>query len=211
MAHDSKLVAEKRTKLGSREARRLRARGAIPGNVYGHKQENVAIAVPNDVLAPIVHAGHRVVDIELDGETSKAMFREVQWDTFGVEIHHIDLVRIDADERVKVEVPVEFRGIAPGTLAGGMLETHLRALTVDCLAFLIPDSIPVRVSHLDIGMSVHVKDLEIPEGMTIENGPEELVVQVVKPQETAEEAETGLGPAEPEVIGRKAAEESAEG
>lgn len=208
MAHVSKLTAEKRTKLGSREARRLRARGVIPGNIYGHKQDNLAVVVPKDVLAPIVHAGHRVVDIEVDGESSKAMFREVQWDTFGVEIQHFDLVRVDPDERVTLELPVELRGIAPGTLAGGVLDTHLRSLRVDCLAIQIPDSIPVKVSHLEIGQSVHVKDLEVPEGMHIQDSPDELIVQVIKPQEAAETEEGGIGPAEPEIIGRKAAEES---
>jgi large subunit ribosomal protein L25 len=202
----TKLAAEKRTKFGSRECRKLRAGGLIPGNVYGHKEANVPIAVQEDALNPIVHAGHRVVDLDIGGDTFIAMFREVQWDTFGTMVQHVDLVRIDADERVEVEVPIELRGTAPGTMAGGVLDQHLRTVTVDCLAFQIPDSIKVRINMLEIGQGIHVKDLELPENMRILDAPEELVVQVIQPVEQAEPEEGAGGPAEPEVIGRKAEE-----
>ena len=202
----TKLKAEKRTKFGSRECRRLRNQGMIPGNIYGHKEANVAIAVHEDVLNPVVHSGHRVVDLDVGGESFKAMFREVQWNTFGTAIHHVDLVRIDADERVEVSVPIELRGTAPGTQAGGVLEQHLRTLNVECLAFQIPDSIKVRINTLEIGQGVHVKDLEVPANVKVLDPPDEMVVQVVLPVEEAEPTEAEAGPAEPEVIGRKAEE-----
>jgi large subunit ribosomal protein L25 len=92
MSIQAKLVATKRTESGSKQCRRLRIGGVIPGILYGHEIEPVAISVPRDVLAPVVKAATRIVDLELDGKAEKAMFREVQWDTFGMYAHHFDLV-----------------------------------------------------------------------------------------------------------------------
>src|SRR5688572_7252480 len=83
MAEDPKLSAEPRTKLGSAECRRLRRDQRVPGNVYGHGEEPASIAVAEEAISPIVHSGHKVVDLELGGKTEKAILREVQWDTFG--------------------------------------------------------------------------------------------------------------------------------
>jgi large subunit ribosomal protein L25 len=210
MAENAKLPLGKRTKLGSAECRRLRKQGLIPGNVYGHHQEPLAISVAEDQLGHIIATGARVVDIDIDGAVEKAMFRDVQWDTFGLHIQHFDLLRIDATERVTVDVPIELRGIAPGTLSGGVLEQHQRSLTIECLAFEIPTAIPVRIGALEIGGVIHVSDVEVPGNMKVLNPPDVVVVQIVQPVEMPELVAAGeAGPAEPEVIGRKA-EEAAE-
>ena len=195
------LKVEKRSTFGSRAVRRMRAAGTIPGNIYGHQVAPVAIAVPEDAVREYVHSGHRVVDVELDGATETAILKDVQWDTFGVQIQHFDLLRVDKDETVEVSVPLELKGTAPGTMAGGMLEQHLHELTVECRAAEIPDSIPVRISGLELGQAIHVKDLEIPETIKVLDSPEEMVVHVVKPAEQAPvSAAIEPGPTEPEVI-----------
>jgi len=208
MSVESKIVASRRADLGSRACRRLRQEGSIPGNVYGHKQVPVAIVVSADLIDALVHGGHKVVDLEIEGAAPEtAMFREVQWDTFGTQIQHFDLVRVSQDERVVVEVQIEFRGNAPGVSAGGVLEQHLRSVTVECLAVQIPDVITVRLHSLEIGDSVHVSDLEVPDGVQIETAPEETVLHIVEPTEEEEpEGEEVIGAAQPEVIGRKEGE-----
>ena len=210
MAVDSaKLVAEKRTEMGTAACRRLRKKGVVPGNVYGHGQGSIAIGVSADAIDTLARSGTKVLDLEIDGASEKAMFREFQWDTFGRYIQHFDLVRIDADERVTVEVAIEVRGIAPGTLAGGNLVQPLRTLRIECLAIEIPESISVRVGGLEIGESICVSDLELPETVVVQNPPETTIVQVVAPVDEDAEQEEGMdsGPVEPEVIGRKAEEE----
>jgi large subunit ribosomal protein L25 len=210
--HEGRLVAEKRVKLGTAESRRLRKQGRIPGNLYGHKKDSVAFTVVGDEINSVAHRGLKVVDLELEGQVEKTLFREIQWDTFGARIQHFDLLRIDADERVTIEVTVELRGISPGVQAGGILDQPLRTLTVECLAHQIPDTISVRIGGLEIGQSISVGELELPEGSEVQNPTEAIVVQVSAPvEEMEDEEEADLAPAEPEVIGRKAeAEEEGE-
>ncbi|MGE3316659.1 MAG: 50S ribosomal protein L25 [Planctomycetaceae bacterium] len=209
MTIQAKLVATKRTENGSKQCRRLRLGGVIPGVLYGHETEPVAISVPRDALAPIVKAATRIVDLELDGTTEKAMFREVQWDTFGMYMHHFDLLRINPDERVVVEVNIEVKGTPAGVLSGGLLEINMRHIELECLAIEIPDSIVVRVGDLQIDQGIHISDLELPPNVKVLEKPDALVLHVVKVEVSDEDLTTGeAGPAEPEVIGRKAAEES---
>ena len=201
MAEQPVLEAEKRTQFGSRACRKLRDSGIVPGNVYGHRQDPVPIAVPQDVINAVVHSGHKVVDLQVDGTRETAILKEVQWDTFGIRIHHFDLLRVSADERVEVSVPLELKGTAPGILSGGMLEHHLHELTVECRALEIPDSIPVRINTLELGQAIYVRDLEIPAGITVKDSPDEMVVHVIKPSaEIPESAALEPGPTEPEVI-----------
>ena len=212
MAEGFKLSVEKRQGRGTAECRRLRRRGVIPGNLYGHGQESVAIAAPADAITSLVTHGHRVVGLEYDGSSETAMFQDVQWDALGMQIQHFDLIRVDAQERVEVDVPIELKGTAPGAMAGGMLEQPLHELTIECPAIQMPDAIVVRINDLQIGDAIHVRDLELPEGVTALTDEDQVVVQVVEAAETAEEAEEGLpGPAEPELVGRKPEAEGEEG
>ncbi len=206
MAQDPKLTAQTRTKIGTAECRRLRLRRLVPGNVFGHGAAPALISVPEDALRPIVFSGHKVVDLDLGGAVEKAILREVQWDTFGVELLHFDLQRVDADERVTSEVAVETHGAAPGVVAGGVLEIPHHTLRIECRATQIPDRIVVNINHLDRGSVIHVRDLELPEGVQVLNGPDEIVVHVIAPASAIEET-ADAGGLEPEVVGE--AEEAA--
>lgn len=206
MHTEAKLVGEIRKSLGSLTSRRLRRSGRIPGNLYGHKQAPVPFSITAESFAPVVRGAVKVVDIELDGKTDKAIVRELQWDTFGTQVQHIDLVRIDPDERLQIEVPIELRGTAPGLLGGGVLEYGVRALRIECLAHMIPDHIAVKVGELQMNQAIHVKDLECPPGMVFIDDPETVIVRVVHLQ--AAELGEGGAPVQPEVIGRKPGEEA---
>lgn len=211
MSEEQTLVAEIRTKPGTSESRRIRRRGSVPGNLYGHQLTPVMLSVPQDRLSNLVHSGIRVLDLEVDGKHEKAMLRDLQWNTFGTHILHFDLIRIDADERVTVEVPVELKGVAPGIAAGGILDHHVRTLSLECPASQLPESITVRIHELETGDSIHVSDLDIPAGFEVHTTPETIVVQIVAAKDD-EEAPEGAesGSAEPEVIGRKEEDESNE-
>src|ERR1700730_2548396 len=209
MAVEMKLAVAKRSVKGSTACRRLRRSGKIPGVVYGHQIDPLAIEVAWDSLAPVLKAGTRVVDLDVDGSVEKAMFRDIQWDTFGSEVNHIDFLRIDPNDRVEVEVLIVLKGTAPGVLAGGVLHFHLRSVTIECLAIAIPDNIPVKVAALQIEQAIHVRELELPPNTVVKNDPETVVVQVkhiVEVQEPIAEGAAEPGPTEPEIVGRKVKE-----
>jgi large subunit ribosomal protein L25 len=187
--------------------RRLRKQGRTPGNVYGHGIAAVPISVATDALDSLIHGGSKVVEVDIDGKSEQAIFRELQWDTYGINIYHFDLIRINPDERVTVEVAIELKGISPGAQAGGLIDQHLRSVSLECRAIEIPNSIIVRIGELQTGQAIHVADLELPPGMIVHNTPDTVVVQVVEPvEETDEDLTAEGGPAEPEVIGKKAEE-----
>lgn len=208
MSQEAKLVVEPRTELGSANCRRLRKRGMVPGNVYGHNAAPLAVMVAADVLNPVIKSGSRVVDLEVSGKHDKAVIRDVKWEVFGRYIEHFDLLRVDPNERVTITVPLVLKGTAPGSLGGGILEQPLHSLVIDCLAYQIPDSIQVRVGTLQIGEMIHVRDLVLPEGCHPHAQPDAIVVHVVKLQ--VKEVETpAAGVAEPEVVGKKATDADA--
>ena len=210
---ETKLVAQRRAKLGTSSNRRLRASGFIPGNIYGHKQDPVAVCFPAKEALALVKSTHRVVDIELDGKTETTLLRETQWNAFHSDLHHIDFLRVDPNERVKLDVDIILKGTSAGALAGGLLEQPLHAVHVDCLAIKIPESIIVKIATLQIGQVIHVKDLELPEGVTVLNNPEAIVARVIQ-QVIVETPAAGdvAGVAEPEVIKKekKAADDADE-
>jgi large subunit ribosomal protein L25 len=209
MAVEMKLAVARRSVKGSTACRRLRRAGKIPGVVYGHQVEPQSIEIAWDTLAPVLKAGTRVVDLDVEGKVEKALFRDIQWDTFGSEVNHIDFLRIDPNDRVEVEVPIVLKGTAPGTLTGGVLDFHLHSVTLECLAIAIPDNIPVKIGELQIEQAIHVRELELPPNTVVKNDPETVVVQVkhiVEVQEPTAEAGAEPGPAEPEIVGRKVKE-----
>jgi large subunit ribosomal protein L25 len=209
---ETKLVATRRSKLGSSASRRLRAQGLVPGIIYGHKQESVAVTFPAKEAEALARSSHRVVDIELDGKSETTLLRDTQWDVFHSELRHLDFMRVDPNERVKVDVDVVLRGIAVGTLSGGVLDHALHTVHVDCLAVNIPEAIVVKIQGLKVGDIIHVRELELPPGVKILNPPDAIVVRVTEPiiVEAATPAEAP-GPAEPELIKKeKKTDEEAE-
>ncbi|MCA9032412.1 MAG: 50S ribosomal protein L25, partial [Planctomycetaceae bacterium] len=145
----------------------------------------------------IARSGAKVVDLKLEGsDEQKAIVREVQWDTFGTHVLHLDFMRVDATQRVTAHVPIHLRGTAPGVIAGGRLDHHLHALTIECLAVQIPTEINVRITSLKIGDSLHVSDIaDLPPGTTVLSPADEVVVQIVEPKGEADATEEAAEPA----------------
>jgi large subunit ribosomal protein L25 len=211
MAESVVLVTEKRDTRGTRTARRLRQKGRVPGVVYGHKEATLSVSVAADSLLSAVRHGARVVDLQSDAGLQKAQIAELQWDHLGVEVLHVDFRRVAADERIHVTVPVEVKGIAPGVTAGGILDQPIHTLAIECLAVSVPDSVRVNINELQLDGAIHVRDLHLPPDVKALVDPDAIVVHIRAPQVEPEAAAAAAAEqAEPEVIGRKAAEEEGE-
>jgi large subunit ribosomal protein L25 len=204
------LTVEKRPNLGKRHSKRLRQTGAIPAVLYGHGEEPVSLAVPRDAFVSALRHGTRLV--ELQGAVSEsALIRDLQWDTYGTGVLHIDFARVSADEKVKVIVQIEIRGQAAGVRAGGVIQHLVHQVEVECLATAIPEKLQVNINNLELNGTILVGQIELPPGVAVLGDPEAIAVQCVEPA-TEEEAAAGLAgeAAEPEVIGRKAEDEEEE-
>jgi large subunit ribosomal protein L25 len=212
MAESVVLVAEPRSTRGSQAARQLRRKGRIPAVLYGHKETTVSLVLPVEDLAKAIRHGARVVDLQADGKTEKALIREVQWDHLGKDILHVDFARVAADERIVVPVRIEVRGTAPGVTQGGVLDQPLHTIEVECLALSVPESIRVNIGALQVGQSIHVRDLVLPPDVKAVADPEVIVVHVTAPKAEVEApAAPVVETAEPEVIGRQREAKEEEG
>lgn len=172
MAKQVKLKAEQRTAVGRSAARKLKARGVIPAVVYGGKEKPQPLQVSaRDIKGMLSHASGEniLVELEIAGEQSNrmALVQEIQHSPVGGDILHVDFHAVSMDEEIQAEVPLEPVGIANGVKNfGGLLEQSLRSLPIECLPRDLPDRITVDVSNLNIGDSVHVRDIQLPSGIT---------------------------------------------
>lgn len=204
MAEFMLLKAQPRDLFGTANARRLRKKGLLPAVVYGHKEAHLDVVLTRDDVEKVVKKGAHIVDLEAGGKTEKARFRELQWDALGMELVHVDFMRVSKDERIIVPVRVEVRGLAPGIGEGGVLDQPIHVLQVECPALEIPEHIRVNVDKLKLGEAIHVKDLTLPTGVVAKADPDAVVVQVKAHKEEAAAPAATLpaaeGAAEPEVI-----------
>ena len=203
------LNAEPRDTFGSRNTKKLRQKGRVPAVVYGHGQPTVSISLSADELGAVIRHGSHVVDLQ-GAISEKALIKAVQWDTYGLEVLHLDLARVSLGERVQVSLAIELKGSAPGTKEGGVVEHLIHNLNFECPAISVPEKIVVNINHLKLTDTITVAQLSLPEGMKVlEAEPTAVVVQCVEPTEEVE-ADAGSAPAEPELIGRKPKDEEDE-
>jgi len=193
---------------GSRESRRLRGEGLVPAVLYGHGEKCVNLVATREAVEGAVRHGSRIVELKGAVKTS-ALIRELQWDTFGVEPVHVDFLRVSATDRVKVRVPVDLKGECPGQRGGGVLSLVMHEIDLECTADAVPERIHAQVGKLQVGGTIKVHDLELPAGTKALADAEGVVVTCVVPAAKGEEA-AATAAAEPELIGRKPAEEGAE-
>jgi len=197
-------------------ARRVRREGKIPAVVYGAGKDAVPVSVDPRHVLRILHSdsGHNTIfDLALDGERSKAMIVDWQYEPIKGSLLHIDLKRIAMDKALRVSVPIMLQGVAAGVKTeGGILEHILREVEIECLPGDIPSHIDVDISHLTFGKVLRVSDLpHSPKAkyLTEENQPIAHVTAVkeeVAPTPEAAAAEAAAVPAEPEVIKKGKAE-----
>ena len=204
MAKQVKLKVEPRTATGRSAARRLKARGIVPAVVYGGKEKSQPLQVSaRDINAMLSHASGEniLVELEIAGQkaTRTALLQEVQHSPVGGDVLHVDFHAISMDEKIQADVPLEPLGVPNGVKNfGGLLEQNLRALAIECLPRDLPDRITVDVSALNIGDSIHVRDIKLPAGVTAKVQAEltafSVMAPVIEEEPVAAEAEAAAGP-----------------
>lgn len=206
--------AETRKAAGSRAATRLRTSGKLPGIMYGHKQDPVAISLDRHDLEQHLSRGAHLLQVDMAGKSQPCLIKDAQYDYLGATLVHVDLARVDLNERVKVHVPIELRGTPKGISEGGVLNQELSDIEIECIVARIPEKVRVDVSHLALHSVLYVKELKLDAGMTAVSDPEKVVATVRPPQVHAEAAVPGAAPAEgaaePEVIAKGKIEEEGE-
>ncbi len=206
------LKATARTEGGTRKARALRKEGLLPAVLYGHGEGTVSLTLNAHALHLAIRHGERLLDIELDGKHQNVLIKTIQYDTWGKEVLHVDLTRVNLDELVTVTVSIHLMGTPVGVDAGGSLQQPLASVEIQCRVDEIPEEIRVQVNDLNIDDAIHLSDIELPKGSKLLNDPTTLVCSVVTIAEEVEgeEGEEGEGAAQPEVIGGKPDEEESD-
>ena len=209
MAEQIPIPTVARSKGGKHSNRRLRYSGQTPAVLYGHGEANVCLSVPSDVLATALRHGSRLVG--LTGVVNESAFvRDLQWDTYGTHVLHVDFTRISIDELVKVHLVVELRGHAPGVAEGGAVEQLVHEVQIECPAGAIPEKLLVSINQLKLDDTITLSQLELPARSKVFGDPEAIVVQCVIPVEKPDLEGGEAAVVEPEVIGAKKEEEEEE-
>jgi large subunit ribosomal protein L25 len=214
---DYVLEAELREKTGRNESRRLRRAGKLPAVIYGGGKPDLPVTLDSMHMAKILneesfHAS--MIELNVAGNRGKhtALVKDVQWDPVRDEAIHIDFHRVSSSDTVKMEVPVHPVNFekSPGDLQGGSVEIIRHAVEVECRADAIPDTIEVDCSQLDIGDSIHVQDLVLPDGVQAPNDVNFTILAISAPTKMEEPAEVEAAEAEAEAEAAEAEAESGE-
>jgi large subunit ribosomal protein L25 len=224
-----KLQVLERESRGTREVRRLRKQGLIPGVLYGRGKEPHAFSVPERELRRALTGGaglHAILDVTLDGQktTRPSILKQYQQDPIKGTLTHIDLQEVRLDEAIQARVVVELIGEPIGVTEGGVLSQVVREITVEALPLEVPEHLDLDVKGMAIGDTLRLVDLPVQEGVVFLDDPEETVLATVtmptkfvepEPEEVEgeegelEEGEVPEGEEAPE--GEEGAEPAAEG
>ena len=169
MSEQLTLPAETRQRAGKGASRELRRTGRVPAVVYGDKQEPLSVHVEEKLLAKMLSTGHfmnSVVMVEVGGKPNRTLPKDVQFHPVTSRPIHVDFLRIGEHSQVHVNVPVNFvdEEASPGLKRGGVLNVVRHELELVCDAAKIPDQITISLSGLDIGDSLHISAVQLPEG-----------------------------------------------
>jgi len=212
----TKLNVSSRTSAGSREARRLRRRGRVPGVVYGGGGDAQGFDADARELRMALAGSGAVLDLSIDGDkATPVVLKESQRHPLHGETTHVDFLRVRLDEEINAVVPLELLGAedAPGVKEGGVLEQITRELNVQALPTAIPESIAHEVGELQIGETIALSAIAAPAGVTFLDDPEETIVATLSPprlqaQQAEEEEEIE---AETELVGEAPSPEEGAG
>ena len=213
----AQLSATPRDGTGKGSARSLRAQGQIPAVIYGHGRAPQPLAIDNRELEKLlskISAESTVIELSMDGKSSRTLIREIQRHPFKRQILHVDFQELVAGEKVTVRIPIVLNGIPEGVrVDGGILDQTMRELEIEVDPANIPNRVDVDVNALRIGDSVHVRDIALPEGVTLVGEADSTVCVVSAPRAVIEivvaTEEVEAAP-EPEVIGKAKKEEEEE-
>ncbi|MCB0690434.1 MAG: 50S ribosomal protein L25 [Saprospiraceae bacterium] len=161
------IEANKRTDLGSASAKRIRQAGDVPAVIYGGN-DVVHCSVPAKQLKNLVYTPDlKLAEVSVDGTNQRCILKDIQFHPVTDEIVHIDFLRIMDKTPIKVNVPLKFKGVSPGVKAGGKLVQSMRTVIVKTTPEKLTDELFLDISKLDLGQSIRVRDIEVPEGVEI--------------------------------------------
>src|SRR5947199_8628768 len=192
------LEAQPRTPGNKNEARRVRRGGKIPGVVYGAGKNALSVSLDPRQVSRILHSatGHNTIfDLAMDGERTKAMIVDWQYEPIKGSLLHIDLKRIAMDQKLRVNVPIELVGESAGVKQqGGILEQIAREVEVECLPGDIPNQIELNVSELVFGVVLRVSDLPKSDKIKVMTDPDQPVVHIITiKEEEVPSGDSGAG------------------
>jgi large subunit ribosomal protein L25 len=202
----TKLDVTSRVAGGSREGRRLRRSGRVPGVLYGGDGDSVSFDADARELRLALASSGAVLDLSVDGgKATPVVLKETQRDPVRGETLHIDLLRVRLDQAIHAVVPIELTGTedAPGVKEGGVLEQITRELNVEALPTAIPESIVHDVGEMQINDTLLLSALAVPDGVTLLDDLEETVVVTLSPPRLQTEAEEEIE-SETELVGETA-------
>jgi large subunit ribosomal protein L25 len=179
------LTAKKRPGRGKGPARRLRAQGALPAIVYGPGHEAITVAVDPRQVRKILTAPlgrNTVVTLDIEGTRQLAMLKSFEYHPLTRDLEHADFYTVQLERPIVIEVPFATTGKAKGVAAGGLLRQVFRKLPVKCTPDKIPAKLEIDVSDLELGAAFHVRDLKLPEGVSVMLDPGQTIVSVVAPE-----------------------------
>lgn len=187
MLQEIELKAQKR-ETGKHAAKKIRRDGDVPGVFYAKGVAPISICVQPLALRPIVHTAHvRLVNLEVDGSTKKCVLKDVKFHPVTDKIIHFDLLGIHDEQKLTVEVPFEFVGQPIGVRKGGNFQQVFHKCKITCLPKNLVSSIEVNISDLDLGQSVHLRDLNL-DGIDFSIPTDSLLCAVNMPRGKAAEA-----------------------
>jgi large subunit ribosomal protein L25 len=220
MARQLKLKAMSRKGLGKGPVKRLRAEGVIPAVLYGPHTSPESIGIGVQEFRKVmkgIHGHNVLVDLEIDqgGKVNNrlALVQDVQHHPVADMVLHVDFREVSATEKFRSAVQIRAVGEPAGVKNnGGVLEAIIHEVHVQCLPKDLPEAIEVNVELMEIGASIHIRDITPPAGVELLDDPDRTVFIVAAPlTEEAEAAAAGTTPAEPEVIGAKKEDAAAAG
>jgi len=197
----AKISAKVRQETGKRAIARLRADGRVPGVIYGLGSPNQSFTLDILDLQAHLRQHHRVYEVRLDGTGQPAYLQEVQLDCLTDEPMHVDFKRIDLSKPMDLVVEVVLLGHPVGLSKGGVLIRDRMEIEVSALPTAIPENLPAKIDHLEIGGRLLAKEIELPPGVSLRLSPEATVCHVVEAKVEVEApapaAEAAVAPAEP--------------
>jgi len=217
MSDQLTLPAEARDRAGKGASRALRRDGRVPAVVYGEKKEPLSIHVEEKLLSKMLSTGHfmnSVVMIDFQGKPHLTLPKAVDFHPVSSRPIHVDFLRIGEHTKVHVAVPLRFdnEDASPGLKRGGVLNTILHELEIVCDAASIPSEIHVALDGLEIGDSIHISAVKLPNGVTPANADEDFTVAtIVAPSAMKAEEEEAAPAGEVPTVEGEAEEGEAEG
>jgi large subunit ribosomal protein L25 len=170
------------------DVRRLRKQGKIPAALYGHGEKTQHIYVDKKDFRHVLNVLKEetvTVNLKVGSKTYFCVIKAIQHNPVNDELFHIDFQHIHKEEKIRTTVPIHPVGAAPGVEKGGILDTHLHEVVVKCYPDKMPSHIDIDVSQLDLGQTIHLRDLKIPD-VEFELSPETSVVSVLIPRKAEE-------------------------